>query len=162
MLFRSQRPANDMTTQTISTHFDYHSIDHNLLKLDILGHDDPTIIRMLQDITGVDPLTIRFDDEKVLSLFDNLSALNLKPSDLGGCDLGSLGIPEFGTDFVMQMLRDTRPKTFSDLVRISGLSHGTDVWLNNAQYYIQNMPFTFCIWIDQKKWPKMSVSIDLH
>lgn len=133
-----QRPANDMTTQTITTHFDYHSIDHNLLKLDILGHDDPTIIRMLQDITGIDPLTIRFDDEKVLSLFDNLSALGLKPEDLGGCDLGSLGIPEFGTDFVMQMLRDTKPKTFSDLVRISGLSHGTDVWLNNAQYYIQN------------------------
>ncbi|WP_310602130.1 PolC-type DNA polymerase III [Anaerosporobacter sp.] len=133
-----QRPANDMTTQTITTHFDYHSIDHNLLKLDILGHDDPTIIRMLQDITGIDPLTIRFDDEKVLSLFENLSALGLKPEDLGGCDLGSLGVPEFGTDFVMQMLRDTRPKTFSDLVRISGLSHGTDVWLNNAQYYIQN------------------------
>ncbi|WP_167956814.1 PolC-type DNA polymerase III [Anaerosporobacter faecicola] len=133
-----QRPANDMTTQTVTTHFDYHSIDHNLLKLDILGHDDPTMIRMLQDLTGIDPLTIRFDDAKVLSLFENLSALNLKPEDLGGCDLGSLGIPEFGTDFVMQMLRDTKPKTFSDLVRISGLSHGTDVWLNNAQYYIQN------------------------
>lgn len=132
-----QRPANDMNTKTITTHFDYHSIDHNLLKLDILGHDDPTMIRMLQDLTGFDPLSIRMDDEKVLSLFDNLSALGLTPSDLDGCDLGSLGIPEFGTDFVMQMLRDTKPKTFSDLVRISGLSHGTDVWLNNAQYYIQ-------------------------
>lgn len=131
-----QRPANDMTTKTITTHFDYHSIDHNLLKLDILGHDDPTMIRLLEDLTHVDAQTIRLDDEKVLSLFDNLSALNLKPEDLGGCDLGSLGIPEFGTDFVMQMLRDTKPKTFSDLVRISGLSHGTDVWLNNAQYYI--------------------------
>lgn len=131
-----QRPANDMTTQTITTHFDYHSIDHNLLKLDILGHDDPTMIRMLEDLTGVDAKTIRFDDEKVLSLFEDLHALKIQPEDLDGCDLGSLGIPEFGTDFVMQMLRDTKPKTFSDLVRISGLSHGTDVWLNNAQYFI--------------------------
>ena len=131
-----QRPANDMTTKTITTHFDYHSIDHNLLKLDILGHDDPTMIRMLEDLTHVDAQKIRLDDEKVLSLFENLSALNITKEDLGGCDLGSLGIPEFGTDFVMQMLRDTKPKTFSDLVRISGLSHGTDVWLNNAQYYI--------------------------
>ncbi|BBF42922.1 DNA polymerase III alpha subunit [Lachnospiraceae bacterium KM106-2] len=131
-----QRPANDMTTKTVTTHFDYHSIDHNLLKLDILGHDDPTMIRMLEDITHLDAQTIRFDDEKVLSLFADLSALKITKDDLGGCDLGSLGIPEFGTDFVMQMLRDTKPKTFSDLVRISGLSHGTDVWLNNAQYYI--------------------------
>lgn len=131
-----QRPANDMTTKTITTHFDYHSIDHNLLKLDILGHDDPTMIRMLEDLTGVDAKAIRLDDEKVLSLFDNLSALGLRPEDLGGCDLGCLGIPEFGTDFVMQMLRDTKPKNFSDLVRISGLSHGTDVWLNNAQTLI--------------------------
>ncbi len=133
-----QRPANDMTTTTITTHFDYHSIDHNLLKLDILGHDDPTMIRMLEDLTGIDAQTIRLDDEMVLSLFENLRALKLTPDDLGGCDLGSLGVPEFGTDFVMQMLRDTKPKTFSDLVRISGLSHGTDVWLNNAQYFIQN------------------------
>ena len=131
-----QRPANDMTTQTITTHFDYHSIDHNLLKLDILGHDDPTMIRMLEDLTGVDAKTIRFDDEKVLSLFANLDALHITAEDLDGCDLGSLGVPEFGTEFVMQMLRDTQPKTFSDLVRISGLSHGTDVWLNNAQYFI--------------------------
>ena len=131
-----QHPANDMTTKTITTHFDYHSIDHNLLKLDILGHDDPTMIRMLEDLTGVDAKTIRLDEEKVLSLFDNLSALNIKPEDIGGCDLGCLGVPEFGTDFVMQMLRDTKPKTFSDLVRISGLSHGTDVWLNNAQTLI--------------------------
>ena len=131
-----QRPANDMTTQTVTTHFDYHSIDHNLLKLDILGHDDPTMIRMLEDLTGIDATTIRFDDEKVLSLFKDLSALKITKEDLDGCDLGSLGVPEFGTDFVMQMLRDTQPKTFSDLVRISGLSHGTDVWLNNAQYFI--------------------------
>lgn len=131
-----QRPANDMTTKTITTHFDYHSIDHNLLKLDILGHDDPTMIRMLEDLTGLDAKGIRLDDEKVLSLFENLSALKIRAEDLGGCDLGCLGIPEFGTDFVMQMLRDTKPKNFSDLVRISGLSHGTDVWLNNAQTLI--------------------------
>ncbi len=133
-----QRPANDMTTETVTTHFDYHSIDHNLLKLDILGHDDPTMIRMLEDLTGVDAQTIRMDDEKVLSLFESTEALGIEPKDLMDCNLGSLGIPEFGTDFVMQMLRDTKPKTFSDLVRISGLSHGTDVWLNNAQYFIAN------------------------
>ena len=132
-----QHPANDQTTRTITTHFDYHSIDHNLLKLDILGHDDPTMIRMLQDITGVDPTTIRLDDPDVLSLFHGLEALKIKPEDIGGTDLGSLGIPEFGTEFVMQMLRDTQPKAFSDLVRISGLSHGTDVWLNNAQTLIK-------------------------
>jgi len=131
-----QRPANDMKTKTITTHFDYHSIDHNLLKLDILGHDDPTMIRMLEDLTGVDAKTIRLDEEKVLSLFNGLEALGIRPEDIGGCDLGCLGVPEFGTDFVMQMLKDTKPQTFSDLVRISGLSHGTDVWLNNAQTLI--------------------------
>jgi DNA polymerase-3 subunit alpha (Gram-positive type) len=133
-----QRPANDMSTKTITTHFDYHSIDHNLLKLDILGHDDPTMIRMLEDLTGLDAKKIRLDDQKVLSLFHDLSALRLTPKDLDGCELGCLGIPEFGTDFVMQMVKDTKPKSFSDLVRISGLSHGTDVWLNNAQTLIQN------------------------
>ncbi|MBP3703099.1 MAG: PolC-type DNA polymerase III, partial [Lachnospiraceae bacterium] len=132
-----QHPANDMTTTTVTTHFDYHSIDHNLLKLDILGHDDPTMIRMLEDLTGIDAKTIPMDDEKVISLFDNTSALGVTPDDLLGCDLGSLGLPELGTDFVMQMLRDTKPKCFSDIVRISGLSHGTDVWLNNAQYFIK-------------------------
>lgn len=133
-----QHPANDMGTNIITTHFDYHSIDHNLLKLDILGHDDPSMIRMLEDLTNVDAKAIRMDDEKVLSLFESTRALGIEPEDIGGCDLGSLGVPEFGTEFVMQMLRDTRPKTFSELVRISGLSHGTDVWLGNAQYYIQN------------------------
>ena len=133
-----QHPANDMTTKTITTHFDYHSIDHNLLKLDILGHDDPTMIRMLEDLTGLDAKKIRLDDQKVLSLFHDLSALKITPKDLDGCELGCLGIPEFGTDFVMQMVKDTQPKSFSDLVRISGLSHGTDVWLNNAQTLIQN------------------------
>ncbi len=132
-----QHPANDMTTSTVTTHFDYHSIDHNLLKLDILGHDDPTMIRMLQDLTGIDPVQdIPLDSREVMSLFQNTSALNITPEDIGGCKLGALGIPEFGTDFAMQMLIDTRPKYFSDLVRIAGLSHGTDVWLGNAQTLI--------------------------
>ncbi len=133
-----QHPANDMETSIITTHYDYHSIDHNLLKLDILGHDDPTIIRMLEDITGIDALNISLDDKGVLGLFVGTESLGVTPEDLMGCDLGSLGVPEFGTEFVMQMLRDTKPKNFSDLVRISGLSHGTDVWLNNAQYFIAN------------------------
>ncbi len=132
-----QHPANDQETSIVTTHFDYHSIDHNLLKLDILGHDDPTMIRMLEDLTGVDAKTISLDNKEVLSLFADTSALKVSPEELMGCDLGSLGIPEFGTEFVMQMLRDTKPKNFSDLVRISGLSHGTDVWLNNAQYFIK-------------------------
>lgn len=132
-----QRPANDMTTKTVTTHFDYHSIDHNLLKLDILGHDDPTMIRMLEDLTGLDAKTIPLDNKEVMSLFASTDALGIRPEDIDGCDLGSLGIPEFGTDFVVQMLKDTKPKTFSDLVRISGLSHGTDVWLGNAQTVIE-------------------------
>ena len=132
-----QRPANDMNTNTTTTHFDYHSIDHNLLKLDILGHDDPTMIRMLEDLTGLDAKMIHLDDPKVMSLFHDTSALGVSPKQLDGCDLGCLGIPEFGTDFVMQMVKEAQPKSFSDLVRISGLSHGTDVWLNNAQTLIK-------------------------
>ncbi|MBR0152201.1 MAG: PolC-type DNA polymerase III, partial [Lachnospiraceae bacterium] len=131
-----QRPANDTTTNIITTHFDYHSIDHNLLKLDILGHDDPTMIRRLEDLTGLDAKTIPMDDPGVLSLFEDTSALGISPEDIDNCDLGCLGVPEMGTSFVMQMLRDTKPKCFSDLIRISGLSHGTDVWLNNAQEFI--------------------------
>ncbi|MCM1182068.1 MAG: PolC-type DNA polymerase III [Roseburia sp.] len=133
-----QHPANDMTTDIVTTHFDYHSIDHNLLKLDILGHDDPTMIRMLQDLTGIDPTAIPLDDKQVMSLFQNTSALGITPEQIGGCKLGALGIPEFGTDFAMQMLIDTQPQYFSDLVRIAGLSHGTDVWLGNAQELIKS------------------------
>ena len=133
-----QHPANDMTTDTITTHFDYHSIDHNLLKLDILGHDDPTMIRMLQDMTGRDPLTIPLDGQDVMSLFQNTDALGITPEQIGGTRLGCLGIPEFGTDFAMQMVIDAKPQAFSDLVRISGLSHGTNVWLGNAQDLIMS------------------------
>lgn len=132
-----QHPANDMTTDIVTTHFDYHSIDHNLLKLDILGHDDPTMIRMLQDLTGIDPVKIPLDDAQVMSLFKNTEALGIEPEQIGGCKLGALGIPEFGTEFAMQMLIDTKPQAFSDLVRIAGLAHGTDVWLGNAQTLIQ-------------------------
>ncbi len=129
-----QHPADDMTTRTVTTHFDYHSIDHNLLKLDILGHDDPTMIRMLQDLTGLDPVKdIPLDSKEVMSLFQNTDALGITPDDIGGCKLGALGIPEFGTDFAMQMLIDAQPRYFSDLVRIAGLAHGTDVWLGNAK-----------------------------
>ncbi len=134
----TQHPANDMTTDTVTTHFDYHSIDHNLLKLDILGHDDPTMIRMLQDLTGIDPVTIPLDDPEVMSLFKDTHALGITPDDIGGTKLGALGIPEFGTDFAMGMLIDADPRSFSDLVRIAGLSHGTDVWLGNAQDLIKS------------------------
>ena len=133
-----QHPANDMTTDTITTHFDYHSIDHNLLKLDILGHDDPTMIRMLQDLTGRDPLTIPLDGRDVMSLFQNTDALGITPEQIGGTKLGCLGIPEFGTDFAMNMVIEAQPQTFSDLVRISGLSHGTNVWVGNAQDLIRD------------------------
>ncbi len=132
-----QHPANDTTTDIVTTHFDYHSIDHNLLKLDILGHDDPTMIRMLQDLTGIDPVKIPLDDQQVMTLFQSTKALGVTPEQIGGCKLGSLGIPEFGTEFAMQMLLDTKPTSFSDLVRIAGLAHGTDVWLGNAQTLIE-------------------------
>lgn len=132
-----QHPANDASTGIITTHFDYHSIDHNLLKLDILGHDDPSMIRTLEDMTGYNAKNISLDDEAVLSLFTSTEALKIKPEDIGGCEVGVLGIPEFGTDFVIQMLLDTKPKTFADLVRISGLSHGTNVWTDNAQVLIR-------------------------
>jgi DNA polymerase III, alpha subunit, gram-positive type len=124
---------------TITTHFDYHSISGRMLKLDILGHDDPKVIRMLQDITGIDPLHIPFNDEKTLSLFSSPDALGITSEQLKaavgdkGITVGAIGLPEFGTPFVRGMLEDTRPKNFSELVRISGFSHGTNVWLNNAR-----------------------------
>jgi len=133
-----QHPANDMTTDIITTHFDYHSIDENLLKLDILGHDDPTMIRMMEDLTDTKAQMIPLDNQEVMSLFKNTEALGIMPEDIGGCKLGCLGVPEFGTEFVIQMLLDTKPTSFSDLVRISGLSHGADVWLGNAQKLIQD------------------------
>ena len=132
-----QHPANDENTDIITTHFEYHSIDHNLLKLDILGHDDPTMIRRLEDLTGINARTIPLDDSKVMELFHGTQVMGISPEDIGGVELGSMGVPEFGTDFVMQMLKDTNPQCFSDLVRISGLSHGTDVWLGNAQTLIE-------------------------
>ena len=133
-----QRPANDVNSDITTTHFDYHSIDGNLLKLDILGHDDPTMIRMLEDLTGTDAKEIPLDQPDVMSLFASTEALGIQPEDIGGCKLGALGIPEFGTEFVIQMLLDTKPTCFSDLIRISGLSHGTNVWLGNAQVLIQD------------------------
>ena len=130
-----QHPPKD--ENTITTHFDYHSIDHNLLKLDILGHDDPTMIRYLEDLTGRKATDVPLDDREVMSLFQDTHALGVTPEQIG-VPLGSLGIPEFGTDFAMQMLVDTKPKYFSDLVRIAGLAHGTDVWLGNAQDLIMS------------------------
>ncbi len=132
-----QFPADDKNSSTITTHFDYHSISSRLVKLDILGHDDPTVIKMLEDLTGLDPKTIPFDDKPTLSLFSSTEALGLSPEELGST-VGTFGIPEFGTKFVRQMLEDTKPQNFSEFVRISGFSHGTDVWLNNAQDLIKS------------------------
>ncbi|MFW5972011.1 MAG: PolC-type DNA polymerase III [Bacillota bacterium] len=132
-----QKPANDMETDTLTTHFDFHSIHDNLLKLDILGHDDPTTIRMLQDLTGVSPFDIPLDDPDTMAIFSNTETLGVTPEEIN-TTIGTLGIPEFGTSFVRQMLVDTKPTTFAELIRISGLSHGTDVWLNNAQNLIKS------------------------
>lgn len=131
-----QFPADDKNSEWRTTHFDFHSIHDNLLKLDILGHDDPTVIRMLQDLTGIDPKTIPTDDPQVMSLFNGTEALGVAPEQIRS-KTGTYGIPEFGTRFVRQMLEDTKPSTFAELVQISGLSHGTDVWLNNAQELIR-------------------------
>ena len=131
-----QHPADDPNSDIITTHFDYHSIDQNLLKLDILGHDDPTMIRMLQDITGKDPTKVPLDDKETMSIFSSTKALGVTPEQIHS-EVGSFGVPEFGTKFVRGMLVDTRPTTFDELIRISGLSHGTDVWLGNAQSLIE-------------------------
>ncbi len=130
-----QFPADDRKSEWKTTHFDFHSIEDNLLKLDILGHDDPTVIRMLQDLSGIDPLTIPIDDEEVMKIFSTTTSLGIEPEQID-CQVGTLGVPEFGTSFVRQMLEETKPKTFAELVIISGLSHGTDVWLGNAQELI--------------------------
>lgn len=132
-----QYPADDKNSNTITTHFDYHSISSRLVKLDILGHDDPTVIKMLEDLTGVNAKTIPFDDQVTMSLFHSTEALRLTAEQLGS-PVATFGIPEFGTKFVRQMLEDTNPHCFSELVRISGFSHGTDVWLNNAQDLIRS------------------------
>ena len=132
-----QHPANDMNCGTITTHFDYHSISSRLVKLDILGHDDPTVIKMLEDLTCRDPKTIPFDDQATMSIFNSTMALGLTPEELGATS-GTFGIPEFRTPFTRQMIDDTQPDVFSDLVRISGFSHGTDVWLGNAQDLIRS------------------------
>ena len=131
-----QHPADDPNSDIITTHFDYHSIDQNLLKLDILGHDDPTMIRMLFDLTGIDPTKVPLDDKETMSIFSSTKALGVTPEQIHS-EVGSYGIPEFGTKFVRGMLVDTRPTTFDELIRISGLSHGTDVWLGNAQTLIE-------------------------
>ena len=130
-----QHPANDMSSDVVTTHFDYHSINENLLKLDILGHDVPSMIRHLQDITGVDPLKVPLKDEKVNSIFNSIEGLGIVDKDYK-FKHGSYGVPEFGTSFVRQMLDDTEPTRFGDFVRIAGFSHGTNVWLNNAKEFI--------------------------
>jgi DNA polymerase-3 subunit alpha (Gram-positive type) len=127
-----QRPADDTDSDIITTHFDYHSISGRILKLDILGHDDPTVIRMLEDITGVNAQTIPIGEKKTMGIFSSTEPLGVTPEQINSL-VGTFGVPEFGTKFVRQMLVDTKPTTFAELIRISGLSHGTDVWLNNAQ-----------------------------
>lgn len=136
-----QYPANDTSSGVNTTHFDYHSISGRILKLDILGHDVPTIIRMLADLTGLDPMSIPLDDPQMLSLFSSIEVLNIKDPDYP-IDSGTIGIPEFGTRFVRGMLKKTKPTTMEELVQISGLSHGTDVYLNNAELLIANKTCT--------------------
>ena len=131
-----QRPANDETSSSTTTHYDYHVMDEQLVKLDILGHDDPTTIKLLQEYTNIEVKDIPLADKETLKIFSSTESLGVSKEDIGS-EIGTYGIPEFGTDFVRQMLIDTRPTTFAELVRISGLSHGTDVWLNNAQEFVR-------------------------
>lgn len=133
-----QHPANDMNSSIVTTQFDYHKIESNLLKLDILGHDDPTMIRMLYDLIGVDPRTFPLDSPEVMSLFNGTEALGITPEDISGTSVGVLGIPEFGTDNAISMLLECKPKYVSDLLRISGLAHGTNVWHGNAEVLIKD------------------------
>ena len=130
-------PADDVNAAWLITHYDFHSIHDNILKFDILGHDDPTMIRHLQDLSGIDPLTIPPDDPGVMSLFSSTKALGVTPEQIGS-QTGTLGVPEFGTRFVRGMLEKTKPTTFAELLQISGLSHGTDVWLGNAEDLVNN------------------------
>lgn len=132
-----QHPADDSESSIITTHFDYHFLHGSILKLDILGHDDPTVIRMLEDLTGVDATQIPIGEKRVMGIFSSTEPLGISPEDINS-EVGTFAIPEFGTKFVRQMLVDTKPTEFSELIRISGLSHGTDVWLNNAQELIRN------------------------
>ena len=137
-----QYPAEDVSAAWRTTHFDYHAIDQDVLKLDILGHTDPTQLRMLQDLTGIDVKTVPFDDKKTMGLFLSPEPLGVTKEQIMN-DTGTLGVPEFGTNFTIGMLRDTKPTTFGELIKISGLSHGTDVWLGNAQELIKKgvVPF---------------------
>ena len=132
-----QYPADKKDKNTITTHFDFHAMDDRLVKLDILGHDDPTALRMLEDITGLNPRSIPLDDPDTMSLFSSARALGVDLSGLE-CKVGSLGVPEFGTGFVRGVLESTLPTTMEELVRIAGLTHGTDVWLNNAEPLVTN------------------------
>ena len=132
-----QRPANDETSESTTTHYDYHVMDEQLVKLDILGHDDPTTIKLLQEYTNMEIKDIPLADKDTLKIFSSTESLGVSPEEIG-TEIGTYGIPEFGTGFVRQMLIDTRPTTFAELVRISGLSHGTNVWLNNAQEFVRN------------------------
>lgn len=142
-----QHPADDPNSDIVTTHFEYHSIDANLLKLDELGHDDPTMIKHLEELTGINAREIRLDDPETMSLFTSCKALRyVDGTDAILGEMGSIAVPEFGTKFVRGMLRDTKPHTFADLVSISGLSHGTDVWLGNAQTLVaKGIPLAECI-----------------
>ena len=137
-----QYPADDPTSAWRTTHFDYHAIDQDLLKLDILGHSDPTQLRMIQDLTGTDILKVPLDDKDTMSIFTSTKALNVTNEQIM-CQTGTLGIPEFGTNFTIGMVAETKPTTFAELIKISGLSHGTDVWLGNAQELIKNKVVPF-------------------